>query len=178
MGYCQVRIPLAQDAEGAIRQSPHLGAEPVVRAEAIEGEGRAHQFLVGGRRAGPLAVDIGQQTAAAVGHRYAPHPPFSGQDRFQARLQGRAAHLVLQHRGGEARGQGRQGSHRKPVTSDTGRGRQSRIGHSGHGGGQAHQGPASQQQADAGARGSPQKNRHGKRVAGGHGIRWSQASYR
>ena len=80
MGHGQVRIPLAQDAEGAIGQSPHLGAEPVVRAEAIDGEGRGHQFLVGGRRAGLLAIDISQQTAAAVGHRYAPNPPFSGQD--------------------------------------------------------------------------------------------------
>ena len=58
LGQGQVGVALTGEPETAIVEPPQLGAEAIVGAEPVEGIGRAHQLLVGGRDPGPAAIEV------------------------------------------------------------------------------------------------------------------------
>ena len=101
----EIGVPFAGEPQAAIAEAPELGAEAVVRAEAVEGKGRADQFLVGGGDAGLAAIEIGQQAPARIDDGDTPDRRLTAHGRRDALLQGRAAHLLLElaqpHRSGQ-----------------------------------------------------------------------------
>ena len=109
LGQGQVGVTLASEAEAAIPQPPELGIEAVIRAQSVQGEGRAHQLLVGSGNAGPVAVEVGQQTALGIGNGDAPHRSLASHGGKNPLLQRRTAQLSLQLGQADRWGQGRKG---------------------------------------------------------------------
>ena len=105
MGNGQIRIALAGETQGAIAESPEAGFKTEIGAKAIEGKGRAQQFLIGGWYPRPGAIHICQQPPTGVGHADAPDRGFRADHRGQLLLQPRTTDLALQlgqtHRGGQ-----------------------------------------------------------------------------
>ena len=73
MGKGEVGIALPHEPEAAIGKTPQPGGQAEIRSEAVEGERRADQLLVRGRRTRTGAVDIGQQAPTCIRHTHAPH---------------------------------------------------------------------------------------------------------
>ena len=96
LGQGQVGVALTGEPETAIVEPPQLGAEAIVGAEPVEGIGRAHQLLVGGRDPGPAAIEVGQEPPLGIGNGDTPEGGLAANRCQQALLQGGATQLALQ----------------------------------------------------------------------------------
>ena len=74
-----------------------LRLQTEVGAEAIQGKGRADQFLIRCRNPGDPPVEISQQLTPLIDNADAPKPLFRANRGFQGRLQGRAQCSAAEH---------------------------------------------------------------------------------